>query len=437
MTEADDLIANVDLEAGKILVAGVDTDSATGVQTDTNDFAPRLGFAASLGDKTVLRGGWGITSTPGTIQTPGSLRNPPYISLLSISPPQFVPGNRLSEGLPTPEPSSTTNPTGALLPTDFKVKTEYVHQYNLALQRQLPGQMSATVALVGVMGRDIVSNLAINTPLPGAAPVNPRRPFAQVFPGIATGFNVRGNFQESTYRSVQTMLEKRFSNGWGARFQYTWSHNELYAPDGQAPFSSIPALANPYPEMLEFLQYETSDQGQDVRHRGTVSANYELPFAREATGLTGALAKGWQVNVVGVMQSGTPFTVQNSSARANTGGNDRPNQVCDPNLPGGERTVDRWFDTSCFVAQPLNTFGNTGTNTVRGPGLMSFDMSVFKSFVPYGGHQLQIRVEAFNIFNRANFANPDANAGASTFGIISSTGNNLSRNVQLAVKYLF
>jgi hypothetical protein len=339
--------------------------------------------------------------------------------------------------LPFPQPSSPTNPTGALLPTDFDINDEYVHQYNIALQRQLPGQMAATLAFVGVLGRDIHATPPINTPIAGPGNVNARRPFAQVFPGIATNFNVRDNFNESTYRSVQTMLEKRFSSGWGARFQYTWSHNELYAPDGQAPYSSIPAIANPYPEMREFLQYETADQGQDVRHRATVSANYELPFAREATGVTGVLAKGWQVNVVGVMQSGTPFTVTNSTARANTGGTDRPNQICDPKLPGGERTVQRWFDTSCFVAQAQNTYGNTGTNTVRGPGLMSWDMSVFKSFQPVQGHQLQIRIEAFNIFNRANFANPDAALGAATFGVISSTGNNLSRNVQFAVKYLF
>lgn len=137
-----------------------------------------------------------------------------------------------------------------------------------------------------------------------------------------------------------------------------------------------------------------------------------------------------------MLQSGTPFTVTNSSARANTGGGDRPDQIGDPELPGSQRTVSRWFNTAAFQAQPLFTLGNTGINTLYGPGLATWDLSVFKSF-PAGPSRIQFRVETFNLFNRANFTNPATALGSSTFGVISSTGGNRARNVQLALKVTF
>lgn len=433
-SEADNQISNVDLAAGKVLVAGRDTSATAGLAADLNNFAPRIGFAATVVPSTVVRGGYGISYTPPVQGTSGALRNPPFVSLFDITPNSFVPINRLSDGLPIPAPTSTTAPTGALLPIDFNIAMPWVHQFNVAVQRELAGQMAATVAYVGVLSRDQVVNIAVNTPPPGPGAVQPRRPLVNVFPSVA-GINYRTNAQSSNYRAVQLILDKRFSAGWGGRVGYTWSHHRVTAPDSQYPLSSIPPGVNPFPALLNNIIYETADAAQDIRHRLTFGVNYELAVARDATGLTGFLAKGWQVNVIGVMQSGTAFNITNGTARSNTGSGDRPNQIKDPNLPSGDRTLTRWFDTSAFEAQPLFTIGNTALNSMHGPGFAGLDLSFFKDFVPRDGTRIQFRIETFNVTNRANFGNPGGALGTAAFGVISSAGQ--ARNVQFALKYIF
>ena len=434
LSEADNQISNVDLATGKIIVAGRDTSSTAGLVGDLNNFAPRVGFAATVVPSTVVRGGYGISYTPPVQGTGGALRNPPFVSLFDITPSAFIPVNRLSEGLPTPAPASTTAPTGALAPIDFNIAMPWVHQFNVAVQRELPGQMAATVAYVGVLGRDLVVSVPVNTPPPGQGAVQARRPLVNVFPTVA-GIGYRTNAQTANYRGAQLILDKRFSAGWGGRIGYTWSHHRVTAPDSQYPFTSIPAGSNPFPAMLNNIRYETADAAQDIRHRLTVGLNYELGLAREASGVAGFLAKGWQVNAIAVMQSGTPFNITNGTARSNTGSGDRPNQIKESNLPSDERTLTRWFDTSAFEAQPNFTLGNTLLNSMHGPGFASLDLSFFKDFVPRDGTRIQFRIETFNVTNRTNFGNPGGALGTSSFGVISSAGQ--ARNVQLALKYIF
>jgi outer membrane receptor protein involved in Fe transport len=434
LSETNNQISNVDLAAARIIVAGSDTSSTAGLAEDVNNFSPRVGVAVTIDPKTVVRGGYGISYTPPVQGTGGALRNPPFVSLLDITPSAFVPINRLSDGLPAPLSTSTTAPTGALAPIDFNIVMPWVHQFNVAVQRELPGRTAATVGYVGVLGRDVVVTVPVNTPPPGPGPVQPRRPLVNVFPLVA-GIGYRTNAQTSNYRATYLVLEKRFSAGWGGRIGYTWAHQRVTAPDSQYPFTSIPAGANPFPAMLNSIRYETADAGQDIRHRLTVGVNYELGVARSATGLTGFLAKGWQVNAIALFQSGTPFNITNGSARSNTGSGDRPNQSKDPNLPSSQRTLTRWFDTSAFEPQPLFTLGNTPLNAMHGPGVATLDLSVFKDFVPRNGTRIQFRIEAFNITDRVNYGNPGSALGTSSFGVISSAGP--ARNVQLAVKFLF
>ena len=97
--------------------------------------------------------------------------------------------------------------------------------------------------------------------------------------------------------------------------------------------------------------------------------------------------------------------------------------------------MTRWFNTAAFEAQPLNTLGNVGLNTLYGAGLMTWDLSLFKSFST-GPARLQFRIETFNLFNRANFDNPGGAFGSATFGVISSTRTR-ARNIQLGLKLLF
>jgi outer membrane receptor protein involved in Fe transport len=432
--EKNNVMSNVDLASGRIVLAGTDVSRTGGRVNDLTNFAPRLGFAATVTPKTVLRGGYGISYSPPVQGTGLSLRNPPFVSLYDITTSTFTPVNRLSDGLPSPVATSLTEPTGSLAPVDFNLKTPWVHQVNVALQRELPGQTSATLAYVGVLMRDGVVALQVNTPPPGPGALRARRPFVAVFPSVA-GIGYQTNLQTANYKSVQMVLDRRFAGGWGGRVGYTWAHHVLTQPDGQYPFTSIPAGANPFPAMLKNVKLERLDAPQDIRHRLTMGVNYELGLARGARGIRGILAKGWQVNGIAVVQSGRPFTVTNNSARGNTGSADRPNMIADPNLPGNQRTLTRWFNTAAFEAQPLNTLGNAPSSIVRGPGLMTIDLSFFKDFVPWQGTRLQLRLEAFNVTNRANFDNLGVALGASNFGAIDSAGP--ARNVQLALKFLF
>jgi Carboxypeptidase regulatory-like domain/TonB dependent receptor len=444
LTEAHNQIANVDLAAGVIKTAGqAGFPESAGVEPDRGNFSPRLGAAATLNDKTVLRGGYALSFSPPFVGTPLAFRNPPFVNLVNITPSTFVPINRLSEGLPPIAPTDPGNPSGNLAPVAFNLQIPYVHQFNATVQRELQGEVVVTGAFVGSYRRDEVATVAINNAPPGPGSVAARRPFRNVFPNVG-GISLTMNAGTTDYRAMHLLVERRFTRGWGARAAYTLARSEGTQPDGQYPFSQIPTGTNPFPSLMDYLVFEqgpspvasaSGSSGQDIRHRVVVSFNYELPFAREARGATAAFGKGWQVNMIGVMQSGTPFTVTNSAARANTGGGDRPNQIGNPVLPERERTVTRWFNTAAFEAQPVNTLGNVTLNSLVGPGLSTVDLSVFKT-LETGPARLQFRVETFNLFNRTNFDNPGSAFGSATFGVISGTRTR-ARNIQLGLKLLF
>ena len=288
LTEHENQIANVDLAAGVIRTAGEGGFSkSAGVEPDRGDVSPRVGFAATLKDKTVIRGGYAISFSPPFVGSPLALRNPPFVSLYDLTPSTFVPVNRLSEGLPALTPTSALNPTGNLTPVAFDLQVPYVHQFNLTVQRQLPWEVVVTGAVVGSFRRDELFALQLNNPPPGPGSVAARRPFRDVFPNVG-GITLTMNGADVDYRAMHLLLERRFSGSWGARATYTLAKSESTQPNAQYPFTSIPAGTNPFPALLDNIAYETGpspggtaagSSGQDIRHRLVVSFNYELPFA--------------------------------------------------------------------------------------------------------------------------------------------------------------
>ena len=168
-----------------------------------------------------------------------------------------------------------------------------------------------------------------------------------------------------------------------------------------------------------------------------MTVNYELPWGKSLTGVAGGVLSGWQINSSAYWQGGFPFTVSNAAQRMNTGGSDRPDQVCDPKLPKDERTLQRWFNTSCFVPQAQFTPGSTPGTVLHGPSNRLLNLSFFKDFGLYNEAKLQFRAEVYNVTNTPNFVVPNSQLGNPAFGSISSTGNNIPRQIQFAVKYLF
>lgn len=433
LAEVANRISNVDFATGRIIIAGQDgISSSAGVATDWNNFAPRFGFAATLTPRTVLRGGYGISFYTGTSGSSTAFRNPPFVSLLNITATPITPINRLADGFPAPIAGDPKNPTGNLTAVARDLRDPYVQQYNITLQQQLFSDMVLSVGYVGALSRKQVFGPNVNLALPGPGAIDPRRPYFTMFPSVAN-INVAGSWGTGDYHALQASVEHRFANGLNLITHYTWSHNidDNPALNGGKPGSG------PFPQLVNNWRLERGNSDVDLRHRWVFMANYELPFAKGASGMMRAVAHGWQMNAIAVLQSGLPFTVSNAAPRANTGGGDRPNQIASGELPASERSVTRWFNTSAFVPQPLYQIGNTGRNTLFAAGQKNLDFSLFKDF-PIAEHgKLQFRTEVFNITNTPNFGIPGSALGAATFGVISDTGNALPRNIQFALKYLF
>jgi outer membrane receptor protein involved in Fe transport len=186
------------------------------------------------------------------------------------------------------------------------------------------------------------------------------------------------------------------------------------------------------------LAREKGDALFDVRHRFVLSFGWELPRLEDKGALTRNVLGGWQVNGIFQKQTGFPLTVYDTVDVALMALPNRPNQICDPNA-NAPNTVEQWFDTSCFqrltVAANAGQIGDAGRNTVRGPGLTRTDLSLFKNFTIVREHELQIRVEAFNLFNQTRFGQPGAIIGSPLFGVVTAAEE--GRIVQLGLRYSF
>jgi hypothetical protein len=177
----------------------------------------------------------------------------------------------------------------------------------------------------------------------------------------------------------------------------------------------------------------------DLRQRFTLSTVYQLPFGHGRRFLGNApraldlAAGGWQLTSIVTAQAGMPFSVSLSNPTANTGTFTRPDRTCDGSLSGSQRSIARWYDTSCFVNPALYTFGNTGRNPLIGPGLFTWDLSADKDFRLTERIGLQFRSEFFNVLNHPNFGLPSGSIGSTAAGTITTVITN-ARQIQFALR---
>jgi len=429
-TEMHNRLSNFDPSTGQIIVAGQNGVSGTaGVKTDYSNLAPRVGFAATLGQGFVLRGGYGITYFPGNITSAAYLNNPPYT--YTYGPVSNLP---LSAGLPPLTTPSITNPTGSLYAEDKNFRSSYLHQFNLDLQKQF-GANVFSVAYVGELGRHI-AQLLPNIDLPQASPLaNPasRAPFAAVAPNVSLiGFlQSQGT---SSYNALQLSFQRRFTKGLTVNSNYTWAHG----------IDDVSTFSNGYAAGVALNPaatgtYDRGNSDLDVRNRFVASVNYELPFGKSLQGPMKQLFRGWQINTIGVWQTGLPFTITDSNPQANLGpsvSSDRPNVVGSTSV--SNQNLSQWFNTQAFAPQAFGTLGNVGRNTLYGPSQRRLDLSLFKNFQIREFGTLQFRAESYNLTNTASFANPNSALGNPSFGTISSTNAaSTPRQIQFALKFQF
>ena len=261
-----------------------------------------------------------------------------------------------------------------------------------------------------------------------AANLNERRPY----PGL-TGLDTFITEFSSHYNALQTSLTRQMQNGLRFQLAYTWSKAIDY---GSMNDFSFGIAGQELPENSYDIAAEKGLAAFDARNRFVANFTYQLPFGKNASGFIKQVIGDWQINGIVTLQSGSPFTVFDSSDPSLTGSSgDRPNVTCNPN--SFHATVAEWFNTACFQrVAPGAGFGDSGRNIVRADGLRDFDFSIFKSFRTSERTQLEFRSEFFNTFNHPIFDLPVNDISSANFGQVLATAVP-ERQIQFALKFYF
>ena len=420
-----------DPDANQMLICGVgQVPTDCGYAMGRGNLSPRLGATYRLTDGMVLRGGYSLTYDPYPLAFVRNLLGnyPSSISLSVPAPNSFQPAGPLQAGIPEvvgPDISSGVIPvplnvSARALPDE--PKRGYTHSWNVTLQSELPGGFTGQAGYVATRQRDINQIMDANAgQVIGAG--NAGRPLFQRF-GRTGATGILSNPGWSNYDSLQTSLTRRLAQGVQVNIAYTWSKAFGICCD---TLSDNP----PQVQALDYFHLNEARLPQDRPHNLQASFVAELPFGRgrpflSDSGLASAILGGWQVNGLFSAYSGTPFTVTSSGASLDLPGS---NQMADQIRPEvqilrGVGPGQPWFDPTAFSPVIERRFGTAGFNSMRGPGFVNLDMSLFRQFELGGSRTLQFRAEFFNVTNTPHFANPQANASnASNFGIITGTAN--------------
>jgi hypothetical protein len=419
------------------------------VDPDYKKLEPRFGFAWDVfGDgRTSVRGGYGVfydtlrmvainnfsTRQPFTL---GLTTNDPH----SLSDPYRNHPQNLQALLSFYNSAGSDNRAGRAFvrrvqmnSIDPDFTTGYMQQWNVSIQREVFRNFVATVAYVGSKGTDFQMTQELNPAvyIPGQSTpgnIDQRRRYSD-YERIQ---NLQSN-AFSTYNSLQVSFRQRFSGGLSLLGSYVWSKFiDLASNDGNG--STAAQGSNPF---NWFADKGLSDF--DVPHRFVTSFIWEVPFLNTGNSLKRTLLGGWQINGIVTLQSGSPFSVSAGENRSLAGGaGDRADLLYTPAVYSdrsrGEQ-VARYFETEAFGQPALGTFGTSGRNILRGPGLANFDTALFKEFHIAEGRRFELRWEVFNALNRPNFFNPVSSRTNSAFGRITSARD--PRIMQVAAKFVF
>lgn len=430
-------------------------DSTTLVNSDKNNFAPRLGLAWSPGRNWTIRTGFGVFFTQDET-------NHIFNESRNIAAPQVtVTENTSIHDLTFEHPLPASNNCGVPTPpylcistpvsftSDPKGTTAYVEEYEFNVQHQLGPSTVLEVGYLGSQAHKLEAKLDYNNTVPGPGAVAPRTPWPEW-----------GNLEEilavaqSNYNAGSVKLTQRFSKGFTALAGYTYSKSLDDSPGVNPTNGNISALRLPQTGYCVRCEYGPSEF--DANHRFVASVLYELPFGRGKQflnhGIASAFLGGWQLNSIVTKSSGFPVSIVDGTNVSNSNASaDRPNAVPGVNAKLANPTPNEWFNTQAFQLQPAYTYGNVGRDSIRGPGFFAWDFSTFKNFYFTERSFLQLRFECFNCANHPAFGDPGQTLtldrttaaglpipGTGTFGEITTTRPGIDmREIQFSLKFAF
>jgi hypothetical protein len=397
------------------------------INPNHKNFAPRLGLAYRVTDKTVVRAGYGIYYNPNQTNTFTFLsNNPPFSAITTCTALATAP---ISLSNPTPASACGVASRFNIISPNPNLPTPYMNQWSFDIQQTLWNSAALDIQYLGSESTHLDRNYYNTTPLPSSSTVNvnllrPNPRFQDI--------RIIQNDVISSYNGLSITLRQRLSHGATALVSYTWSHALDVSTDSNGGSSP----QDPYNWRGDY-----GNSNWDVRHRFVGSFNYALPFlANASNGFVRTTLGGWQTNGIVTLQSGFPFNVTVSGDPAHTGRNNtqRPNLIGIASSDCGRGHLVNCISTSAF-AFPVASYGNFGRNVLYGPGFYNVDFSLFKNFRFTERWNLQFRSEFFNLFNTPALSNPNTTFTGTTgsnFGTITSTKHD-NREIQFALKLQF
>jgi len=391
-------------------------------------WAPSVGFAWDIfGDgKTALRGGYGITYNrvpAGTDCGYFGSNNPPLVKSLTLVNPSF----------PNPLGAAAT-PAGAptMVGEDLDLHPAgMIQTYSLSLEHQFPGNWFTSIAGAGNIGRHIGTYWDRNQALPDPPyDFNPLINAGTVYaykyaPYQGYGqINTNVSYGNLYWNALEINVRHPVGHNLFLSVAYTWQHG-LADTRGTVFFENANTTQDTY--------HPRSGHGTsnlNAFHILAISHIWSLP-GQNARGIEGAVLGGWKYAGITTIQSG--FALDPALSVAHQGLATRPDRTS-ASL-AGPKTVREWFNPAAYTQPAAGYFGNAGTGTIQGPGVINFDMAFYKTFRIQERHSIEFRAELFNIFNHTNFSGVDTTLGSGTYGQVTSARS--PRIAEFALRYQF
>ena len=405
-------------------------------ENDLNNFAPRIGLAYRMDDKTVFRVGVGMFYGEHDNTGGESARfntGAPQSNEFDNAQPRDFTTFFTRNGFPAS--------TRAGLPRaglNVNVKKDgvwpsfYAAQWFFDIQRELPGDTLLTIGYNGSSTSQIHSGVNINRP---TTPHPTIRWQARTIRPFFNSVNLRGTtFLNQNYNSLTLKAEKRFTGGFTFLSSFTWAHNIDVVNENLTTGTS---------SQQRFTYNQGIERGNaslDRRLSYVTSIVYELPFGPRKSMLRSGpgswILGGWQVGSILNFLGGTPDGHSFNQDTTNVGGANRGNIIGDLNLPTSQRTIDRWFNTDAVGPGALGQLDNAGRNLIWGPGTRAIDFSLSRRFIlPWEGDYIQFRFESFNFTNTPVFGRPNTSIGRPAAGRITTASE--PRRIQFGLKWVF